>query len=406
MTLLPRLQGKHIVVGVAGSIAAYRACDVMRRLRDLGATVRPAPTQGAQAFCTPKLFEALCAMPALTSSLDVERGIIPHVEEAHRAAAVVVAPASADILAKMAAGIADEAILSLLLSFRGPVIVAPAMESNMWNHEATTANVALLRQRGVEFVGPVEGSLASGRSGSGRMASIDAIVESVVAATTKKTMQGHRVLVTAGPTVEDIDPVRFLSNRSSGKMGLAVARTLALRGADVHLVHGPMKVEPISLKGLTLHPVRSAADMHQQVHALVGGCDIAVLAAAVADYTTDKAARKLKKSDGLLEHLALTPTTDILASLGASPTPPMLVGFAAETHDVERYAQAKREKKRCDMVVGNDVSGASVGFDVDDNRVFICTADRAEWLPTQTKEGCAEQLVDAMEQLLRSRAHA
>jgi phosphopantothenoylcysteine decarboxylase / phosphopantothenate---cysteine ligase len=400
MSKLPRLAGTHIVVGIAGSIAAYRACDVIRRLRDHGATVRPAPTTGAQAFCTPKLFEAIAGMAPLTTSLDVEHGRIPHVEEAHRAACVIVAPASADILAKMAAGIADEAILSLLLSFRGPVLVAPAMESNMWDHPATQANVALLQQRGVLFVGPTVGALASGRSGGGRMSDIDSIIEAVLAACTPPSWRGRRLLVTAGPTVEDIDPVRFLTNRSSGKMGVAIARAAALRGADVELVHGPMKAAITPTPGMRLHPVRGAEQMHNQVHALIGGCDVVICAAAVADYTpVAMASRKLKKSDGVLEHIRLKLTKDILASIGALSKRPLLVGFAAETHDVEHNARAKLLSKRCDLVVGNDVSQPEQGFDVDDNRVLLCGHDGSRWLEAMSKEACAEAILDAVEAL-------
>jgi phosphopantothenoylcysteine decarboxylase/phosphopantothenate--cysteine ligase len=409
-----RLDGIHVVVGVAGSVAGYRAADVVRDLRGHGASVRVAPTKAAQAFVTPLLWESLSGHPCLLTALDVEQGRIPHVEEAYRARVVVVAPASADLLAKMAAGFADEAILSLLLSFVGPVVVAPAMETHMWQHPATQANVATLAARGVRFVGPVAGPLASGRAGLGRLAPTADIVEAVVATALQAggaDLVGRRAVVTAGPTVEDIDPVRSITNRSSGKMGVAVARALALRGARVVLVHGPLKQPPPSTPGLEAVAVRSAAQMAGATFAAVdGGCDIAVLAAAVADYTPAQvASQKLKKDDGA-PVLELVRTVDILATLGArrSAGRPVLVGFAAETRDVEAAAAGKRERKRCDLVVGNDVSGhgdgVGAGFDVDTNRVYLARdpgRGASEWLPAMSKDDVAWRIVDEVRALLR-----
>jgi phosphopantothenoylcysteine decarboxylase/phosphopantothenate--cysteine ligase len=409
-----RLDGIHVVVGVAGSVACYRAADVVRDLRGHGAVVRVAPTRAAQAFVTPLLWEALSAQPCLTTSLDVEHGRIPHVEDAHRARVVVVAPASADLLAKMAAGFADEAILSLLLSFVGPVVVAPAMESHMWQHAATQQNVATLRARGVRFVGPVEGPLASGRSGVGRLAPVEAIVEAALAAALRADVAdlvGIRAVVTAGPTVEDIDPVRSITNRSSGKMGVAVARALALRGAVVTLVHGPLKHAPPPTPGVQAVAVRSAAQMAAATFAAVdAGCDVAVLAAAVADYTPAEVAPQKLKKDAGAPSLSLVRTVDILATLGARPAGPgrpLLVGFAAETSDVEQAAEAKRARKGCALVVGNDVSGAGdgvgAGFDVDTNRVFLARQPgRAPsgWLPRMAKDDVAWRIVDEVRLLL------
>jgi phosphopantothenoylcysteine decarboxylase/phosphopantothenate--cysteine ligase len=405
---MQRLHGKHFVVGVGGSIACYRACDLVRDLRALGATVRVAPTKAAQAFVTPLAFEALSAQPCLLTSLDLDHGRIPHVEEAYKAAAVVVAPASADLLAKMAAGFADEAILSLLLSFTGPVVVAPAMETHMWNHPATQANIATLRARGVVVVEPEAGPLASGRTGQGRLAPIATIVEAALHATTPATLKGRRLVVTAGPTVEDIDPVRSITNRSSGKMGVAVARALALRGADVELVHGPIRIDVPPTPGLVRHAVRSAAEMAARTFALVDderGVDGCVLSAAVADFSPVKALQKLKKTDGA-PVITLLPTTDILATLGArSERRFALVGFAAETNDVERYADDKRVRKHCDLVVGNDVSAAGSGFDVDTNRIFLArdpARGPSVWLEPTSKEACAEAVADEVMALLSS----
>lgn len=403
--LMQRLNGFSIVVGVSGSIAAYRAADVVRDLKARGARVRVAPTRGAQAFVTPLLFEALSGEPCLLTSLDVDHGKIPHVEEAYGAKAVVVAPASADILAKMAAGFADEAILSLLLSFTGPVIVAPAMETHMWSHPATQQNVATLRARGVIVVGPVDGALASGRSGSGRLAPVDDIVEAVVAAVVAKDLAGVRALVTAGPTVEDIDPVRSITNRSSGKMGLLVARELALRGAIVDVVHGPVKTTVPGTPGLHAVGVRSAKEMADAVFTRVaaGTIDVGVFAAAVADFTPRAVApQKIKKDGGGLAAIELVGTVDILKTVGAGPQrPSILVGFAAETTDVEHNAHKKRREKACSLVVANDVGEAGSGFDVDTNRVFFARDPESgsAWLPAMTKEEVAARIVDEIGRL-------
>ncbi len=394
--------------GIAGSIACYRACDLLRGLRALGASVRAAPTQGATAFVTPLLLESLSGQPCLLTSLDVDQGRIPHVEEAYRARVVLVAPASADLLAKMAAGFADEAILSLLLSFTGRVVVAPAMETHMWQHPATQKNVEVLRSRGVIFVGPVEGPLASGRSGQGRLAPVDDILEAVIAAAAEPILAGVRAVVTAGPTVEDIDPVRSITNRSSGRMGVAVARALALRGASVTLIHGPLRHAPRQTPRLSFVSVRSAADMAQATFSAVdAGCDVAVLAAAVADYTPERVApQKLKKDQGA-PALTLVRTVDILATLGARTKRPLLVGFAAETENVEVAAVEKRSRKNCALLVANDVSGndPGAGFDVDTNRVFLAR-DPARgpslWWPRMSKEDVAWRLADEVAALWSS----
>ena len=407
---MQRLSDRHVVVGVTGSIAAYRACDVVRELRAQGATVRVAPTKGAQAFVTPLTFEALSGQPCLLTSLEVHAGLIPHVEEAYRAAAVVVAPASADAIAKMAAGFADEAILSLLLSFQGPVIVAPAMETHMWSHPATQHNIATLRARGVVIVDPDEGPLASGRTGRGRLAPVARIIETVLRATTPATLLGRRLLVTAGPTVEDIDPARSITNRSSGTMGVMVARALALRGADVELVHGPMRAAVPATPGISLHPVRSADQMAKRCFAIVDdhrSIDAAIMAAAVADFTpASKAPGKPKKQDGP-PAIALVSTTDILATLGARRDRRYaLVGFAAETSAIEAAAAEKRQRKGCDVVIGNDVGASNTGFDVNTNRLYVARdAARAAsgWTVLMSKEACAEVVADELVGLLAAR---
>ncbi len=420
-----RLDGKHILVGVGGSIAAYRACDVVRRLRELGASVRVAPTRAASAFVTPLTFEAISGEPCLGGVLELERGghappatpeagahaaparsVIPHIEEAYRAACAVVAPATADLVARMAHGFADEALLATLLSFRGPLVVAPAMETRMWDHPATQDNVGTLVTRGAFVVGPAAGPLASGRSGAGRLAPVEEIVEAVVYALADKDLAGRHIVVTAGPTVEDVDPVRFLTNRSSGKMGLALARAAALRGARVDLVHGPLRAPPPSTPGLTPRPVRSAQEMLDETLLRIDGADVAILCAAVADARPAKPARKkLKKTKGELAAIALTPTEDILATLGALPSRkqgrPVLVGFAAETGDVARYARDKLVRKKCDLVCANDVGEEGSGFDVDTNRILLVKKKgRDRWLPKLDKADAAWRILDEVKALL------
>ncbi len=400
------LAGKRVLVGVGGSIAAYRACDVVRRLRELGATVRVAPTRAAAAFVTPMTFEALSGAPCLGGVLDVEHGRIPHVEEAHACDLVLVVAATADLLAKMAHGLADEALLATLLAFPGPVVAAPAMESHMWSHAATQANVATLRARGVHLVGPVEGPLASGRSGAGRMAPVDDVVEAAAWAVCTKDLAGARIVVTAGPTVEDLDPVRFLSNRSSGRMGVALAVQAARRGAQVTLVHGPVRIAVPAVPGMTAVPVRGAAEMHEAATRSAARADAAILCAAVADARPKtRATKKLKKSKGELARIELVPTRDILADLGAARKKrkarrPVLVGFAAETGDVLGYARGKLAHKGCDLICANDVGEEGSGFDVDTNRMLLVWPNEERWLPQATKDEVAWHILDEVGVLL------
>lgn len=400
------LTGKRVLVGVGGSIAAYRACDVVRRLREHGAAVRVAPTRAAAAFVTPMTFEALSGAPCLGGVLDVEHGRIPHVEEAHACDLVLVVAATADLLAKMAHGLADEALLATLLASPAPVVVAPAMESRMWSHPATQANVATLRARGVYQVGPVEGPLASGRSGAGRLAPVEDIVEAAAWTVCDKDLAGQRIVVTAGPTAEHLDPVRFLTNRSSGRMGVALAVQAARRGAEVALVHGPLKVPVPYVPGLAAVAVRSAGEMHEQTMRKAARADAAILCAAVADARPKvRAKHKLKKTEGQLKTVELVPTRDILADLGAVRSKkkarrPVLVGFAAETGDVLAYARGKLERKGCDLICANDVAEAGSGFDVETNRMLLVWPEQERWLPQSTKDEAAWHILDEVKAML------
>lgn len=410
MSQLP-LQGKRVLVGVGGSIAAYRACDLVRRLRELGATVRVAPSKSACAFVTPLTFEALSGAPCLSGLLDMDNGRIAHIEEAYAADAVILAPATANLMAKLAHGLADEALLATMLSFIGPIVIAPAMETRMWMHPATQANVALLQARGASFVGPVAGALASGRSGVGRLAHVDDVIDALLSALSPKDLTGTRIVITAGPTIEDIDPVRYLTNRSSGKMGVALARAAARRGARVDLVHGPLKIAVPAAPLLLAHPVRSAREMCEMTLALAGPADAMLLCAAVADARpANVARRKLKKTKGELASIALEPTEDILATLGAQRggpgERPLLVGFAAETSSVEKHARDKLARKRVDLMCANDVSEPGSGFDVDTNRVILLgRSGRRLVLGPASKVAIADGILDEVVALL-SRATA
>ncbi len=409
---MKRFANKNILVGVGGSVAAYRACDLVRALRQEGARVQVAPTRAACAFVTPLTFSALSGRPVMTDVLEVHDGEIPHIEEAYRADLTIVAPASADLLAKMAHGLADEALLATLLSYRGPLLVAPAMESRMWQHPATQANAAVLAARGATLVGPVDGPLASGRSGQGRLAAVDDILRRAHALLAPQDLRGRRILITAGPTSENIDPVRVISNRSSGRMGLAIAVAAAERGAVVELVHGPMKASipnVHALPTLRTHAVQSAAEMFDAVFAIDGKVDAAIFCAAVADFTpADAASQKMKKTRGEGATLQLVPTRDILATYSQERRPPVLVGFAAETNDVQAYGRDKLIRKNCDMIVANDVSNSAIGFDSENNAVFLLRRDvagevTADFVPTAAKEIVAERVMDVVVDLLKQK---
>lgn len=394
------LAARRVLLGVGGSIAAYKACELVRALKSAGASVRVAPTRAAARFVTPLTFEALSEQPCLVDPLQMEGGRIPHVEEAHAADLFVVAPASADLFAKLAHGFGDEALLSTFLSYRGPVVIAPAMETQMWEHPATQANVRLLVERGALLVGPEEGPLASGRTGRGRLAALDEILEACRRALSPQDLSGRHVLVTAGPTVEDVDPVRHLTNRSSGKMGAALARVAHRRGARVTLVHGPIQAEVPRGEAISAVPVQSALEMHRAVLKAVdaGDVDVAILCAAVADYRPAfPAERKIKKEAGGLEAIPLVRNPDILAELGERRERPFLVGFAAETHDIEAHAREKLRRKGCDLLCANDVSRPGQGFGADENAVtmFFATGE-VKALPLMPKEDVAASILDAI----------
>jgi phosphopantothenoylcysteine decarboxylase/phosphopantothenate--cysteine ligase len=406
-----------IALGVTGGIGAYKAVEVCRGLQKRGHDVQAVMTRSARRFVTALTFEAITRRPVVTSqwrpgmNADIE-----HIAVADHADLLLVAPCTANVLGKFANGIADDFLTSLYLATRAPVLIAPAMNSNMLAHAAVQENLQTLRRRGVSFVEPGEGYLACGWIGKGRLAEPDQIVEAAVrvlsgrgatvapAPMAESVLRGRKVLVTAGPTYEDIDPVRYVGNRSSGRMGFAVASEAARRGADVTLVAGPTAVTPPPVGALVR--VRTAAEMHEAVMRVAASMDLVVMSAAVADYTpARRAAGKIAKQDAPLT-LTLERTRDILADLGrmraeSGGATPVLVGFAAETDDVVRKARDKRARKRVDAIVANDVSQPDRGFEAETNAVTIVTAEGEDSVPLQSKDLVAAAILDAAERLLR-----
>jgi phosphopantothenoylcysteine decarboxylase/phosphopantothenate--cysteine ligase len=387
------LDGKELVLGVTGSIAAYKAVYLLRELRRLGAGVSVCLTDHSRRFVGPLTFRTLSGRPVLVDLFDPgSPEAVEHVALAERADAVVVAPATANLLAKAAHGLADDFLSTVLLAARGPVLLAPAMDGGMWQHPAVVANVALLRSRGVTVLEPERGDLASGLSGKGRLPEIDHIVEALLGVLTPlRDLEGERVLVTAGPTREPIDPVRYISNRSSGKMGYQIARAALRRGARVVLVSGPATVTPPP--GAEVVPVQTAEEMRDAVLTHLPEATIVIKAAAVSDYRPARAAAtKIKGKHDLT--LVLTPNPDILAEIGARRPAAFLVGFAAETHDVAAHAREKLRAKGIDLLVVNDVSRTDIGFDADANEVLLLDRWGGEQaLPRMPKAALADVIL-------------
>ncbi len=405
---LAALRGRRVVLGVGGGIAAYKAVELCRRLVDAGAHVMPVLTEASQRFVGALTFSALASEPARTE-LFAGPEPIPHTQLGQRADVIVVAPATASVLGRYAVGIADDLLGATLLATRAPVVVAPAMHTEMWEHPAVVANIATLRARGVVVVDPETGRLAGGDQGAGRLAEPTTIVQAVattLAANGRADLAGFRILVTAGGTREPIDPVRFIGNRSSGKMGYAVARAAAVRGAAVTLVSAARR--HLGHHAIELVEVDTAEEMAAEVLGRADAVDAVVMAAAVADFRPKAAApTKLKKGDGIPE-LVLEPTPDILGLLGAraggpSAGGPVLVGFAAETERVREHAAAKLAAKRADLVVANDVSAPDSGFEVDTNRAVLLDHDGGvEELPLLRKTELADHILDRIAALVRA----
>jgi phosphopantothenoylcysteine decarboxylase/phosphopantothenate--cysteine ligase len=389
---------------VTGGIGAYKAVEVARGLQKRGHEVVAVMTHAATRFVGAVTFEAITRRHVITDQFaEGMNADIEHIALASTIDLLLIAPATANIIGKLANGIADDFLSTLYTATRAPVLVAPAMNTQMFEHVAVRKNLETLASRGVRFVEPGEGYLACGWIGKGRLAEPDEIVAAAEAIVRPAgPLRGRRILVTAGPTYEDFDPVRFIGNRSSGRMGFAVAAEAVRRGAAVTLVAGPANIEAPAVAELVR--VRRAAEMHHEVMARAGDMDVVVMAAAVADYTpADPASQKVQKGGETLT-LTLRATPDILAELGtwrgASGGGPLLVGFAAETNDVVAHARAKREKKRVDLIVANDVSRTDSGFDVETNAVTIVGAEMTESLPLLPKSQVASEILDRVERLI------
>ena len=393
-----------IALGVTGGIGAYKAVEVARGLQKRGHEVVAVMTHSATRFVGPVTFEAITRRRVITDQFESgANSDIEHIALASTIDLLLIAPATANIVGKLANGIADDFLSTLYTATRAPVLLAPAMNTQMFEHEAVRRNLDTLAARGVRFVDPGEGYLACGWIGKGRLAEPDEIVAAAEAILRPQgPLRGQRLLVTAGPTYEDVDPVRFIGNRSSGRMGYAIAAEAARRGAEVTLVTGPSSLSAPAVREVVR--VRGAAEMHQAVMARAGDMQVVVMAAAVADYApAERAGQKVPK-DGETLTLILKKTPDILGDLGqrrlASGTGPLLVGFAAETENVVARAAAKRERKHADLIVANDVSRADSGFDVDVNEVTIVGADGVDALPLQSKARVAAHILDRVEKLL------
>ena len=391
----------RITLGVTGGVAAYKAAELVRLLQQDDFTVQVVMTRGAREFVTPLTFAALSGQKVITDLFEKSpageanvESAIEHIAVAQRTDLLLVAPATADILAKFARGIADDFLTTLYLATTAPVVVAPAMNVNMWNHTATQENIEMLRARGVKIVSPDEGYLACGMTGAGRLAGQQEILAAVRETLhAQKDLQGETILITAGPTCEDLDPVRYLTNRSSGKMGYAVAEAAARRGAEVTLVSGPVNLEAPA--GVERISVRSAEEMYRAVAGHLAESTVAIFAAAVADYRpAQKRSAKIKRNTQSL-NIQLEPTPDILGEAARSKGNRLIVGFAAETDHVAENARKKLAAKNADLIVANDVTAEGAGFDLDTNVVTLFSRDGRDLpLPKLTKSEVAHRILD------------
>ena len=392
------LQGKRIVLGVTGGIAAYKAAELLRLLSKQGAEVQVAMTEGATHFVTPTTFQALSGKPVFTDQWDSRMpNAMAHIDLSRQADLILVAPASADFLARTAHGLADDLLATMVLARDCPLLVAPAMNRQMWENPATQRNAAQLAADGVQILGPACGEQACGEVGAGRMLEPEEILEEVIAFFAAKLLAGKKVLITAGPTFEAIDPVRGITNLSSGRMGYALARAARHAGAEVTLVSG--SVNFAAPQGVDRINVRSALEMHAAVMAQAGTADIFIGVAAVADYRVANAAEhKLKKDTGGIPPIALVENPDILAEVAALKDGPFCVGFAAESRNLEAYAQAKRKKKNIPLIAGNLIQD---GFGGDDNTLILFDEAGAHPLKPAAKSVLASQLIQHIAHLTR-----
>ena len=404
------LEDRSILLGVTGSIAAYKAVELARLLIKARAQVQVIMTDRARAFVTPLTFRAITQRPVIERWDDPSDLEIGHVEHGYSTNVVVIAPATANTIARLALGLADDALTATMLSFEGPTLIAPAMETRMWSHPTTQHNVALLRQRGVKVIGPTSGDLASGRSGAGRMVEPGVIFDAVRALFEPGDLDGTRLLVTAGPTWEPIDPVRVLTNRATGTLGIRLAEAAARRGARVQLVAGPGVAAPAPHPAIEVVPVESALDLDAAVQARLDGLDAFIATAAVSDFRpADPRDDKLKRHDPDAARLELVENPDVLAraarALRERGARTVVVGFAAETEDLERNARDKRERKGCDFIAANRV-GRDQGFGDGESELAWIGADVYETFGPGSKAAAAEFLLDRVGRAVRERSGA
>ena len=385
-----------VVLGVTGGIAVYKACELLRLLQKRGIDVFVVMTQNACRFVAPLTFETLSGHPVAVDTFDrPQTWEVEHIALAKRADLFLIAPATANIMGKMACGIADDMLSTTVMATRAPVLVAPAMNTGMWENAAVQQNVKTLRARGVEIVAPVSGHLACGDSGAGKLEDVAVIAERACELLfAKKDMEGLRVMVTAGPSREALDPVRYISNRSSGKMGYAIAQAAQKRGAEVTLLSGPVAIE--APQGVKLVPFTTTQDLLDRASELAQEQDLLIQAAAPADYRAKEVApQKIKKQGGEPMTFTLVENPDVAATLGkAKRSGQVFVGFAAETNDVLAHARDKLARKNLDMIVANDVTRPGAGFDVDTNIVTLITKDGQEALPMMSKAEVAQRILD------------
>ncbi len=380
------LKNKKILLAVTGGIAAYKSAELIQRIKEEDASVTVLMTEAAQRFIAPLTLQTLSSNPVYT---DIFSAPLSHIELAVASDALLIAPASANTIAKMASGMADNIVTLCYLAFKGPVILAPAMNWRMYEHPSLKRNIQILKEAGCIEVAPEEGMLACGEKGRGRMASVERIVETLKYTLSPKDLKGKKIVVTAGPTVEPIDPVRYISNRSSGKMGYAIARVARRRGAEVVLITGPTEMNPPD--GVETIHVETAEQMLNAVVSSIKNAHILVMAAAVADFTVERYSEK-KYERGRLKSLKLKPTVDIIKTVSSLPKRPFIIGFSAETGPNIARAKRKMAKKGMDMIVFNNVLEEGSGFGTDTNRIVIIDRNTVKELPLISKEECAEEI--------------
>jgi len=396
---MQNIQGKNIVLGITGGIAAYKIPDLVRRLKEHGANVRCVMTNGAKAFITPLTLQAVSANPVSDSLLDPQAELaMGHIELAKWADIILIAPASADSIARITAGMADDLLTTICLATSAPIVISPAMNQQMWQAAATQQNIATLKDRGVHIWGPGIGEQACGDVGAGRMLEVAELVELTLNFFQPSELVGQHWVITAGPTQEAIDPVRYISNHSSGKMGYAIAQAAYNAGAKVTIISGPVAIEPSA--GIERQSVLSALDMHQAALAIAPSATVFIACAAVADYRVEQVAtQKIKKSADSMQ-INLVKNPDIVADVAALPDKPFTVGFAAETQDVVKYAKGKLVNKHLDLIAANNVAIEGQGFGSENNSLTVIGADFETQLALNSKTQLATELVEIIRQRL------